>query len=212
MSSEFFETFLKNPEFPECLVFLGHISADQKAVGVRGLLGAPEAETLEAAAVIGKNARVVAVVLMFAMTVATVGCASATFGFGPPPSNIAEYELALAGKATEYPIHTILLYNLQRTLDPDQPQEARMASLRLVGRLAGNPRNVRSYLGLALADPDLPSGLRKKLTEYLYRDSHNSIAVASGGLNVNADVNVDAKLQISDMKWGRYIAYLCSNQ
>ena len=94
----------------------------------------------------------------------SVGCAQAVT---PPPINITEYELACGSAATGYPVHVILLYNLQRTLDPDLAEHARLSSFCLVGRLREDRQEVRTCLALVLEDHGAPVELRRRVADYL---------------------------------------------
>jgi len=112
------------------------------------------------------HARVTIVLLAWAAALLSIGCAPTT-PVALPPINITEYELARDSAAISYPANTILLHNLQRTLSPNLPEDARLSSFRLVEKMGDDSQYVPICLALVLEDKGAPDELRRRVADYL---------------------------------------------
>lgn len=104
--------------------------------------------------------------LLAGLSLGSAGC-----GSRPPdvPASPAEYDRLRSGGGITYPAHTVLLYNLQRVLDPDVPLPARMTSLELVERLGGQELPVQQELADVLSIESTPPELRRAVLGILLR-------------------------------------------
>jgi len=110
----------------------------------------------------------------------SVGCAT-EMSLAPIPINISEQELAHSSTATSYPSYMILLYNLQRTLDPDLAENARLSSFCLVERLGEDRQEVLTCLAVVLEDNGATVELRRRVADYLLvRDEQVRIGISPG--------------------------------
>ena len=94
------------------------------------------------------------------------GCQS-TRPLATPPANLGEFDRAEASTEAGYPDYTVLLYNLQRTLDPDLEEQPRLSSLALVEVLGVGRPDVPRYLAPLLDDADTPPELRRRVVRLL---------------------------------------------
>ncbi len=113
----------------------------------------------------------------------SLGCAPA-MSVGHPPVNITEYELACDNAATSYPACTILLHNLQRTLNPNLAQDARLSSFYLVEELGEGSQEVLTCLAFVPDDDSAPAELRRRVTQYLLAQHEEVLAGMSPGSSV----------------------------
>ena len=112
------------------------------------------------------NTRAAIVLLGCGTALLSVGCQPA-MSVARPPINITDYELACSSTATSYPVYTVLLRNLQRTLDPDLAENARLSSFELVERLGKDMREWRTCLDSLLEGDGVPAELRRRVAHYL---------------------------------------------
>jgi len=103
--------------------------------------------------------------------IALLGCAAALLAAGcqptrplaHPPASVSEFDRAQAEAEAGYPEYTVLLYNLQRTLDPGLEEQPRLSSLELVALLGVGRSDVPQYLAPLLDDSETPAELRRRV-------------------------------------------------
>ena len=100
-----------------------------------------------------------------------LGCAAALLAAGcqptrplaDPPASVNEFDRAQAEAEAGYPEYTVLLYNLQRTLDPGLEEQLRLSSLELVALLGVGRSDVPQYLAPLLEQTETPAELRRRV-------------------------------------------------
>jgi hypothetical protein len=80
------------------------------------------------------------------------------------------------GLRTAYPPYTVLLYNLQRVMDPQVPAPARAESVKVVERLGAEDPAVRQQLVAVLSAEDTPAALRDEILRMLIQRDYPGIA------------------------------------
>ena len=127
-------------------------------------------------------ARATIVLLGCATAMLSVGCSPA-MSVAPPPSTCSECELAQDSTTISYPVYVVLLHNLQRTLDPDLAENARLSSFCLVERLGEDWQELLvASLAFVVNDRGAPVELRRRAADYLLArkgDVPTSIALGS---------------------------------
>jgi len=120
-------------------------------------------------------------------TIVMLACGTAMLSAGcvtlvaPPPINITEYELVCGNADGSYPDRTVLLHNLQRTLDPNLAEDARLSSFSLVEQLGEASQEVLICMAFVMEDKGVPVELRRRVADYLvlrHRRSTVSIPVS----------------------------------
>ena len=122
--------------------------------------------------------RTLAVVLTFASGLLVVGC-SIPANAPLPPRSVSEYELVPPDENDRYPRYTVLLFNLQRTLDAGLAECDRLASFSLVERLGTKDPEARGHLAGIPSDPNEPDELRLRVASFIGAPPPVTITLAS---------------------------------
>ena len=80
-----------------------------------------------------------------------------------PPRNITQYRSMPPRGPGNYPRRTIVLYNLQRTMNPDLGEFQRVSSLRVVLEVGVEDLEVWENLNLLIDDATLPPSLEQEI-------------------------------------------------
>ena len=123
------------------------------------------------------HATAILTLLSCAAALSATGCTS-TRPVATPPASLEEYDGGPTATDGTFPAHTVLLYNLQRTLDPDLTEEARLSSLALVDRLGWDRPEVLGYLAAIPANSDSPPRLRRQVAHMLAVDAQATAIAA----------------------------------
>ena len=84
-----------------------------------------------------------------------------------PPKTTSEWESMPREGPGCYPLRTVVLYNLQRTFDPNLAENCRLSSLHLVDLIGGGEPEVREGLVLLRDEPDIPAEIEDELHRIL---------------------------------------------
>jgi hypothetical protein len=138
--------------------------------------------------------------MLACVTLATtwlVGCGG--IPAAPPPTSTVEYEKMRLNKRTQYPKRTVMLYNLQRVLDPDVSAEQRQSSLQLVEQLGEQDLAVRTELAKVLAAEGTPPELRKAVLKLLLKRDHPDLAMHV--VRVLSELKPDDPMRRTVLEW-----------
>jgi hypothetical protein len=114
-----------------------------------------------------------------------------------PPHDVAGFTEKQQNHPQQYASSTVMLYNIQRVLDPDLPAERRVASLELISSLVGPNGKLPVEISSVLTQDDCPPALKKLITDrgvgVAAVTNHNPTTVIS---NASED---DLKLALSQL-------------
>ncbi len=137
-----------------------------------------------------------ALLVLFVAALLTGSCAQ------PPPAlphSLAEYETMRTASRQSYPRETILLKNLQRVLDGEQPTGQRVASLQLVLHLGARDPSVRHRLSAILTQQDSPYELHHTVLSFLLANDYPGLAAYVVPALARADQ--DPQLRDAILQW-----------
>ncbi len=117
----------------------------------------------------------------------------------PPPTNSREYATMSRGLRTAYPPYTVLLYNLQRVMDPKVPAAARAESVKVVERLGAEDPAIRQQLVTVLSGEDTPEALRDEILHLLIQRDYPGIA--GHVVRVLPDLRPGDRLHTAVLNW-----------
>jgi hypothetical protein len=137
------------------------------------------------------------VTAVLAAAVLVAGCGG--IPAAPPPASTVEYEKMRLRQRTAYPQRTVMLYNLQRVLDPAVSGEQRQSSLQLVEQLGEQDLAVRSELAKVLAAENTPPELRKAVLKMLLKRDHPDLATHV--VRVLAELKPDDPMRVTVLDW-----------
>ena len=120
----------------------------------------------------------------FAATIPMIllACGCGGQRFPGPPASPGQLQADRQRFAGGYPRHTVVLYNLQRALNPKLPAEARVAAVGVLASLGSPDRTALDQLAVVLSQDDAPEPVRKAVLEYLLQQDYPGLAAHVVGI------------------------------
>ncbi|MFP4054444.1 MAG: hypothetical protein ACLFV7_11350 [Phycisphaerae bacterium] len=110
-----------------------------------------------------------------------------------------EYERMRLKQRTDYPRHTVVMYNIQRVLDPSVSGPDRAKSLELVEQLGQENPAIRVELARVLGAKETPPELRKAVLAMLLKRDHPDLA--EHVVRVLAELEPDDPMRATVLDW-----------